>query len=64
MAGVAAGIEGYLMGNMNPFERIMSIVGGLMMLDPGTVTDLIGAALIVLVGVFQIMRHKREGAAA
>ena len=64
MAGVAAGIEGYLMGNMNPFERVMSIVGGLMMLYPGTVTDLVGAALIVLVGVFQIMRHKREGAAA
>ena len=64
MAGVAAGVEGYLMGNMNPFERVMSIVGGLMMLYPGTVTDLVGAALIVLVGVFQIMRHKREGAAA
>lgn len=59
MAGVAAGVEGYLMDNMNVLERILVAIGGLMMLYPGTVTDLVGMVLIVAVGVFQYM-HKKQ----
>ncbi|MEA4934583.1 MAG: TRAP transporter permease [Lawsonibacter sp.] len=59
MAGVAAGVEGYLMDNMNVFERILVAIGGLMMLYPGTVTDLLGIVLIVAVGVFQYV-HKKQ----
>ena len=63
MFGVAAGIEGYLVKRMNPLERIIVGAGGLGMLIPGTVTDLIGLGLVVLVAVFQIL-HKDKKAAA
>ena len=63
MFGVAAGIEGYLVKRMNPLERIIVAAGGLGMLIPGTVTDLIGLGLVVLVAVFQIL-HKDKKAAA
>ncbi|MEM5781542.1 MAG: TRAP transporter fused permease subunit, partial [Lawsonibacter sp.] len=59
MAGVAAGVEGYLMNNMNEFERLLVAAGGLMMLYPGTVTDLMGIVLILAVGVFQYW-HKNQ----
>ncbi len=59
MAGVAAGVEGYLMNNMNIFERLLVAAGGLMMLYPGTVTDLMGIVLILAVGVFQYW-HKNQ----
>ncbi|MBQ5754692.1 MAG: TRAP transporter large permease subunit, partial [Oscillospiraceae bacterium] len=64
MAGVAAGIEGYFMGTMKSYERVMSIAGGLCMLIPGTVTDVAGIALIVLVAVLQMGRNKKAKAAA
>ena len=63
MAGVAAGLEGYLIKNMNILERIMVAAGGLAMLIPGTVTDLIGVGLVVVVIVFQLL-HKDKKAVA
>ncbi|MGI5962831.1 MAG: TRAP transporter permease [Lawsonibacter sp.] len=63
MSGVACGIEGYMLKRMNPVERLVVVCGGLMMLYPGTVTDLVGVALIVLVGVFQAIGRKKEAAA-
>ena len=63
MAGVAAGLEGYLIKNMNVLERIMVAAGGLAMLIPGTVTDLIGVGLVVVVIVFQLL-HKDKKAVA
>ncbi|MGE4277400.1 MAG: TRAP transporter permease [Lawsonibacter sp.] len=59
MAGVAAGVEGYLVNNMNALERILVAAGGLMMLYPGTFTDLIGIVLVVAVGVFQFLNKKQ-----
>lgn len=61
--GVAAGLEGYLIKNMNILERIMVAAGGLAMLIPGTVTDLIGVGLVVVVIVFQLL-HKDKKAVA
>ncbi len=45
--GIAAGLNGFLFKKMNPLFRIALIVGGLTLLIPGPVTDIIG---IVLVG--------------
>ena len=48
---------------MNILERIMVAAGGLAMLIPGTVTDLIGVGLVVVVIVFQLL-HKDKKAVA
>lgn len=62
--GVSAGVEGYLLKSMNPFERIVIAAGGLMMMVPGTVTDFIGVALFAVVVIFQLIGKKRANAAA
>lgn len=57
--GVAAGIGGYVFKNMNWMFRIMMIAGGLTLLIPGTVTDLIGIVLIGVVCVADYMSAKK-----
>ena len=62
--GVSAGVEGYLLKSMNPFERIVIAAGGLMMMVPGTVTDFVGVALFAVVVIFQLIGKKRANTAA
>lgn len=62
--GVSAGVEGYLLKSMNPFERIVIAAGGLMMMVPGTVTDFVGVALFAVVVIFQLIGRKRANTAA
>ncbi|MBP3410356.1 MAG: TRAP transporter permease [Clostridia bacterium] len=59
MYAVAAGLSGYFFKGMNVVERILAIGGGLLMIIPGAVTDLIGLALIALVAVFQLILKKK-----
>lgn len=60
--GISAGLSGYLIKPMNPLIRILSIAGGLTLLIPGTVTDIIGIVLIAAVFVFQRMGTKAQTA--
>ena len=62
MTGIAAGLSGFLVKNMNAIERLVAIAGGLLLIIPGTVTDLIGVALVVLVVVVQILAKKKAKA--
>ncbi|MDO5456422.1 MAG: TRAP transporter permease [Eubacteriales bacterium] len=55
--GVAAALEGYLFTNMNIVERLLLIVGGLMMIYPGAMTDIIGLVLIAAGVGLQFMRR-------
>lgn len=59
MYAVAAALSGYFFKGMNVVERILAIGGGLLMIIPGAVTDLIGLALIALVAVFQLILKKK-----
>lgn len=45
--GVSAGLSGYVYRNMNMAIRVISIIGGLTLLIPGALTDVIGLVLIV-----------------
>ena len=51
--GVAAGLRGYAFDHMNWPLRIASIAGGLLLIDPGAVTDLIGIAIVLGICAFQ-----------
>lgn len=61
--GVAAGIGGYIFSNTNPVFRLLIIAGGLMLLVPGTLTDIIGVALVAFVCVADFLAAKRLKAA-
>ena len=60
MFGVSAALEGYVLRRMAWYERIVSAIGGLMLIYPGLVTDIGGLALIAAVIVWQIFLNKKE----
>ena len=62
MIGIAAGIEGYMLKEMNPVQRILSVLGGLMLIYPGTITDVCGVLVVVLVGVWQQLQKRKAAA--
>jgi len=59
MYAVAAGLSGYFFKEMNFVERLLGIGGGLCMIIPGTLTDIIGLVAIVLVVVMQLVFRKK-----
>ncbi len=62
--GVAAALNGFLFKPMNPLFRLLMAAGGLGMLIPGTVTDLVGLALVGGIYVYLRMAAKKEAAQA
>lgn len=60
MFGVAAALQGYFLHKMNWFERIISIVGGLLLIYPGIVTDAIGLGLVGVMFVIQLLTRKKH----
>ena len=60
MFGVAAGLEGYMIRNAAWWQRVLCIVGGLMLIYPGIVTDAIGFALVALVAVIQYATNRHD----
>ena len=61
MVGVAAGLSGYFLADMNILERALMIGGGLALIVPGTLTDFIGLGVIA-VGVVLQLPHRRKNA--
>ena len=62
---VSASLEGYLIDRMPWYQRIMSLTGGLLLIFPGLITDIIGLCLAVVVVAFQLVykkSHKAETA--
>ncbi len=59
MFAVSSSLQAYLLCNMNWLQRIFSLMGGLLLIYPGLVTDLIGLALFATVLVIQIVSKKR-----
>lgn len=60
MTGVAAATEGYLFAKMNPIVRIISLVGGLMLIVPGLQTDIGGLALVICAAAIQKITSKKQ----
>jgi TRAP transporter 4TM/12TM fusion protein len=58
MFGLAAGIEGYMRSHIALPWRLAAIAGGLLLIDPGFLSDIIGFSLIALVTVTQVMARK------
>ena len=56
---VSAALEGYFMRPMKWYERILSLLGGLLLIYPGVVTDIIGLGLVAVMAVIQIITRKK-----
>ena len=61
---VSASLEGYLMHHMPWYLRILSLLGGLMLIYPGAVTDLIGLGLVGTMVLIQYTTSKKSKAVA
>jgi len=59
MFAVAASLEGYFVCKMAWYQRVFCIVGGLLLIYPGIVTDSIGIILVAIALVFQIITKKK-----
>ncbi|NLU52478.1 MAG: TRAP transporter permease [Clostridiaceae bacterium] len=65
MFAIAGGLEGYMKKPMPWWQRIIAIIGGLGMIDPNLLTDLIGLALILFVIFMQyIVKDNKSKAIA
>jgi TRAP transporter 4TM/12TM fusion protein len=62
--GISAALEGYCFTEINPVFRILVIVGGLLLIIPGLVTDATGLALVIGVLAIQKLLAVRKTAAA
>ena len=58
--GVAAGLEGFMLRKMNWLFRLICIGGGLGLMIPGALSDLVGLVLIGGVFAIQYVQNKKE----
>ena len=63
MLSISIGMIGYFIKDMGLPFRILCVAGGLLMIYPGTVTDLIGVAILVTVFLVEKMELGRKKAA-
>lgn len=59
---VASGVGGWLITNMAWYERIAAVAGGVLMIDPGLYTDIVGIGLVVLIFILQFFKAKKKTA--
>ena len=59
ICGIAAGLSGYLVTELNWLQRIIMLFGGLMLVNPSTITDIIGVAIFAIIIVWQLAARKK-----
>ncbi|MES1945747.1 TRAP transporter, 4TM/12TM fusion protein [Salinisphaera sp. C84B14] len=62
MLGFVAATQGYFRIRMTWYERLIMLAGALLMLKPGSWTDIAGIGLLMAVGLFHHMRAARQPA--
>ncbi|MBR3296225.1 MAG: TRAP transporter large permease subunit, partial [Firmicutes bacterium] len=60
--GVAAALNGHVFRDIHPAVRVAFALGGLMMIDTGTLTDIIGIVLIAACLCWQYFGKKKAAA--
>ena len=58
--GIAAALNGFLSKKINPIFRVLLAAGGLCMMIPGTMTDIIGLGVIAAIAVIQKVTSKSQ----
>lgn len=60
MFAISAAIEGYMTASLNPLFRIVLAAAGLMLIYPGTLTDIIG--IVITAAIFAIQTVQKKSA--
>ncbi|MBE7029984.1 MAG: TRAP transporter fused permease subunit [Ruminococcaceae bacterium] len=55
---VSASLEGYLLHRMPWYQRIFSLVGGLLLIYPGLITDTVGIGLVAIMVILQLISKR------
>lgn len=58
--GVAVGLEGFLASKLSNLLRVVAIVSGLMLIYPGTLTDIVGVLGVAFVVVYSLVKVKKN----
>ena len=58
MTAIGAAMIGYFVAPMSWIERILFVIGGLLLVDPGTLTDIMGIGLLALCVANQYRKKK------
>ncbi|NLJ05237.1 MAG: DUF3394 domain-containing protein, partial [Exilispira sp.] len=59
MTAVSASLTGYFFKNLNSWQRIILFIAGIMLIDPGITTDIIGIVIIAAIYLNQVFLAKR-----
>ncbi len=61
MIGIAAALEGYYTRHAHLLQRLLFLVGGLLLIEPSLKTDIIGIVIILLPIVWQWLENRKFG---
>ena len=61
MFGIGSALEGYCTRRAHLLQRILFLAGGLLLVDPGLLTNINGIGLVVLAYLWQMLESKRLG---
>jgi UPF0716 family protein affecting phage T7 exclusion len=64
MFGLGMGLEGYYRGRLTALGRLLVVAGGLCLIYPGSLTDVIGTCIVGAVILFRVLRERKLPAAA
>lgn len=59
---ISAALEGYLLQRMRWYQRILSVIGGLMLIYPGIATDTLGLLLVAAMAALQYWERRKAAA--
>ncbi|AND39013.1 MULTISPECIES: TRAP transporter permease [Cytobacillus] len=62
MMAIGAGVIGYWLRKLNIFERLLGIAGGLLLIYPEGVTDIVGLVIFILLIALQVFIKKDDQA--
>ena len=60
--GIAASFEGYCFSGMHPVMRVIIAAGGLLLIHPGTLTDVAGLCIVVICLLIQYGKRRKSAA--
>ncbi len=59
MFAISAALSGYFLHHMTWYERIVALIGGLLLIYPGIITDVIGLSMAAVVLVIQLQAKRK-----
>jgi TRAP transporter 4TM/12TM fusion protein len=60
ITALVAGVGGYLLRPTNLVERVLLVIGGVLLVAPGLIADITGLTLFAVAGLSQLVRRRRD----